>query len=62
MHHVREAKDIRIKIRTGNATYAQWNGAVKRKQIPLCKYHHDLYHNGQLNHADTREIARYTGK
>ena len=61
MHHYRTVKDIRAKLRTGNLTFAQWEGAVKRKQIPLCKYHHDLYHKGQLNYGDIKEIARYSG-
>lgn len=61
MHHNRTVKDVRAKLKTGNATYEQWVGAVKRKQIPLCRYHHELYHKGQLNHADMKEIRSYTG-
>lgn len=38
MHHLRYVKDVRQKIRTGNATFGVWTGAFKRKQIPLCKY------------------------
>jgi hypothetical protein len=62
MHHLRKAADIRNKIRTGNITWAQWKGAVARKQIPLCKYHHDLLHQGMLNHSDMQKIARYQGE
>ena len=60
MHHLRKVSDVRQKIRTGNITFAQWQGAVLRKQIPLCKYHHDLYHKGLLNHADLNVIANYS--
>lgn len=60
MHHLRKVKDVRQKIRTGNVTYDQWRGAFKRKQIPLCKYHHDVYHSGNLNHADIQLISRFT--
>ena len=60
MHHLRTVKDVRQKIRTGNATYAEWSGAFKRKQIPLCSYHHDQYHGGKLNHADIKLISNYT--
>jgi hypothetical protein len=60
MHHLRKAADVRNKIRKGNTTWAQWNGAVARKQIPLCKYHHDL--QGMLNHSDMQKIARYRGE
>lgn len=60
MHHLRKVKDVRQKIRTGNITFAQWQGAVLRKQIPLCKYHHDLYHKGLLSHADLNVIGKYS--
>ena len=60
MHHLRKVSDVRQKIRTGNVTYAQWTGAVLRKQIPLCNYHHNLYHQGQLNHADLNAMTRYS--
>lgn len=59
MHHLRAVKDVRAKIRTGDTTWAQWKGAVLRKQIPLCKYHHGLLHTGNLNHNDMQIIARY---
>lgn len=52
MHHLRKAKDVREKIRTGNSTYKNWTGGFLRKQVPLCKYHHGLLHKGQLNHSD----------
>jgi retron-type reverse transcriptase len=61
-HHLRKAADVRNKIRTGNITWAQWKGAVARKQIPLCKYHHDMLHQGMLNHSDMQKIARYQGE
>ena len=48
MHHLRKINNIRQKVRTGNITYAQWKGAVLRKQIPLCKPCHIKYHRGQL--------------
>lgn len=60
MHHLRKVNDVRQKIRTGNITYAQWTGAVLRKQIPLCNYHHSLYHKGQLSHADLNAMTRYS--
>lgn len=52
MHHIRQVKDVKNKIKTGNSTYQQWVGAFYRKQVPLCAYHHDLYHRGDLNYAD----------
>lgn len=59
MHHLRKVSDVRQKIRTGNASFKQWEGAVLRKQIPLCKYHHNLYHKGHLSHADMMLISKY---
>jgi len=61
MHHLRKVADVRNKIRTGNSTWNQWKGAVARKQIPLCKYHHNTLHQGNLNHSDLSQIARYQG-
>lgn len=60
MHHVRKVNDIRTKIRTGNVTFSQWTGAVMRKQIPLCLYHHQLYHKGELNHTDLSIMSKYS--
>jgi group II intron reverse transcriptase/maturase len=60
MHHLRSVKDVRAKMRTGNSTYALWLGATLRKQIPLCQYHHSLYHAGQLSASDLKEISRYS--
>ena len=62
MHLLRTVKDIRQKIRTGDATFAQWNGAFMRKQIPLCQYHHDQYHSGTLNFWDIKQISAYTSE
>jgi group II intron reverse transcriptase/maturase len=60
MHHLRRVKDVWQNIRTGNVTYAQWIGGSLRKQIPLCKYHHQLYHQGKLNTADITRISKYS--
>ena len=69
MHHIRQVKDVKNKIKTGNSTYQQWVGAFdlffffikkKRKKVPLCVYHHDLYHRGDLNYADMTKIRKYT--
>jgi len=40
MHHIRKVAEVRNKVRTGNATYVMIEGAFKRKQVPLCQYHH----------------------
>lgn len=34
-------------------------GASKRKQIPLCQYHHNLYHRGKLLNHEITKIANY---
>ena len=60
MHHIRQVKDVKNKIKTGNSTYQQWVGAFYRKQVPLCAYHHDLYLRGDLNYADMTKIRKYT--
>ena len=60
VHHLRSVKEIRQKIRTGDSTYAQWKGGFIRKQIPLCNYHHNLLHKGQLSALDLRTLHRFT--
>lgn len=60
MHHIRQVKDVKNKIKTGKSTYQQWVGTFYRKQVPLCAYHHDLYHSGDLNYSDMTKIRKYT--
>ena len=60
MHHLRSIADVRAKFRKGDLSYEQWIGATLRKQIPLCKYHHQSYHRGLLNYADLMAIRRWT--
>ena len=73
MHHVRAVKDVKIQMKTGHCTFKSWIGATQRKQIPLCQYHHTLYHKGELLNYELNlrppgglggapggEIARYS--
>lgn len=60
MHHIREVKDVKNIIKTGNSTYQEWVGSFLRKQVPLCAYHHDLYHSGDLNYGDMTKIRKFT--
>jgi hypothetical protein len=46
MHHIRSVSDVRAKYRNSTLSYNQWVGGFKRKQVPLCKYHHGLLHKG----------------
>lgn len=55
-HHLRKVADIRHLMRTSNSTYAKWIGATNRKQIIICKYHHQLLHKGQLTPADLKKL------
>ena len=59
MHHLRNVADVRAKWRSGNTTFEERKGAMLRKQIPLCQYHHQLYHSGQLNYQDIQTIYRF---
>lgn len=59
MHHLRSVKDVRARMKTRNSTHDIWIGTTQRKQIPLCSYHHNLYHNGELTAFNLREISRY---
>ncbi|CAK9442414.1 unnamed protein product, partial (mitochondrion) [Lodderomyces beijingensis] len=59
MHHIRQVKDVRVKMRTGKSTYAQWVGAHLRKQVPLCAFHHKEYHAGNLSVFELKTIASF---
>lgn len=60
MHHLRSVKDVRFKIRTGNSTFNEIKGGTLRKQIPLCQYHHTLYHKGELLGYEMKTISKYS--
>lgn len=59
MHHLRGVADVRGKMGKKNVTFNEWIGATKRKQIPLCQYHHNLYHRGKLLNHELTRIANY---
>jgi hypothetical protein len=47
MHQLRSVKDVREKLRKGEKiSYAEFNGALKRKQVPICSDHHMLFNKG----------------
>lgn len=58
MHHIRSVKDVRARyIKGGKVSFARFEGAIKRKQFPLCSYHHQLYHKGILTYQELKSIA-----
>lgn len=60
MHHYRSVRKVRARYKKGDSVqFAQFEGAIKRKQIPLCEYHHKLYHKGSLTAVDLKKIADY---
>jgi Type II intron maturase/Reverse transcriptase (RNA-dependent DNA polymerase) len=60
MHHIRSIKGVRAKFRKGEKiSFAEFQAGIKRKQVPLCSYHHKLYHKGGLNFPDLKTIANY---
>lgn len=63
MHHIRSVKNIRAKFRKGEKiTKAQFEGAIMRKQVPICAYHHSLLHKGQLNWSELVKVHKYNKK
>ena len=61
MHHLRKVADVRAKMANSRVTFDQWIGATNRKQIPLCQYHHALYHSGKLLNYELTKIANFKG-
>jgi hypothetical protein len=60
MHHLRSVKDVRIRIKKKGANFKTIVGAFQRKQIPLCQYHHTLYHQGKLLNYEMKALAQYS--
>ena len=60
MHHLRGVKEVRAKIKSGVATYEQYVGTFRRKQIPLCTIHHRELHKGNLSRAELTLLSQYT--
>lgn len=59
MHHIRSVKDVRYKINKGKASFAHIQGAQFRKQVPLCRIHHDMLHGGNLNREEVNMILNW---
>ena len=60
MHHVRSVKDVRRKyLSKETISIAKWIVAIRRKQIPLGSYPHQLYHKGELSLQDIISISKY---
>ena len=60
MHHLRKVNDVRAKMANSHASFKVWQGAYLRKQVPLCQYHHILYHSGKLLNYELDLIAKYS--
>lgn len=59
MYYLKYVKDIRFKIRTKTPYFQQIVGGTLRKQIPLCQYHHNLYHKGELLGYEIKRFSEY---
>jgi hypothetical protein len=60
MHHIRSVKDVRAYFRKGEKiSYAEFKEALKRKQVPICSYHHKLFHKGELNFIDLKDFSNF---
>ena len=60
MHHLRSVKDVRAGMANHRSSFKEWIGASLRKQIPLCQYHHSLYHQGKLLNHELNLISKYS--
>lgn len=58
MHHLRSVKNVR---NINNKNFDKYIGSYKRKQIPLCKEHHNSLHKGTLTPGDIYIISNYNG-
>lgn len=59
MHHVRRIKDLKEKYSEGKLDF--WTmqmAAINRKQIPLCKDHHEKLHNNKLTPQESEWLKK----
>lgn len=59
MHHVRKISNIRFKLSNYGYKSNLITSAMNRKQVPLCKYHHNILHKGGLGYWEIRRIIEY---
>jgi group II intron reverse transcriptase/maturase len=59
MHHIRNIANIRTKIKHNGQTSTMITSAMNRKQVPLCKFHHNELHVGNLGYWQWRKIIEY---
>lgn len=58
MHHVRKIRDLKNPQTLGKDFLTRQMMAINRKQIPICKEHHDKYHSGTMNEQELREFRK----
>jgi group II intron reverse transcriptase/maturase len=59
MHHIRGVKLVKEKIKNLDSSYAEFVGAFRRKQIPLCSLHHRDLHLGHLSFEQLKKLSTY---
>jgi hypothetical protein len=59
MHHVRQIKNLMIR---NLDWWHQQMAAINRKQVPLCKEHHQKLHQNQLSDAEKAAFQRGSKK
>lgn len=59
MHHIRKVYNLRQDYINNKLKFNVLKGALNRKQIPLCQYHHMKLHNKELSIDDNNIITNY---
>lgn len=60
MHHIRKVRDIRKDSRTNKKTknwFKTQMAAINRKQVPLCRFHHERLHNNSFTVEERTNFA-----
>jgi len=59
MHHVKSIKKVRELYLNKKGHFKKIEGAYARKQVPLCREHHDSLHAGRLKYAELKRVFNY---
>lgn len=62
MHHVRSIKDLRDPKATNKDWFTRSMNSINRKQIPLCRLHHEQLHHNKIKGFDLTLFNNYIRK
>lgn len=62
MHHVRSIRDYRDPKALNKDWFTRSMNSINRKQVPLCRIHHERLHNNKLDVFELTNFRNYIDK